>query len=359
MKLLDPYRLGTLDLPNRVVMAPMTRNRAYDTIPNELQARYYRQRATAGLIITEATQVDPMGQGYPNTPGIHTKAQVEGWRQVTRAVHEAQGRIFAQLWHVGRISHPSFHDGALPVAPSGIRPEGKGWTADGRQEPFVTPRALETDEVAGVVEQFRHGAACARAAGFNGVEIHAANGYLLDQFLESSTNRREDHYGGSLENRARLLVEVVEAVTDVWDSRRVGVRLSPGGTFNDMYDDDVRETFGYVARTLNEFDLAYLHVIEKELAGGHKASALVREAYEGTLIVAGGFDREKGQAALDADRADLVAYARYFISNPDLPARFALDAPLADWDTDTFYGGGAEGYVDYPTLEEERPSLAA
>ncbi|MDX1545867.1 MAG: alkene reductase [Rhodothermales bacterium] len=352
MKLLEPYRMGSLDLPNRIVMAPMTRNRSGETTPGALQAEYYRQRASAGFILTAASQVAGRGQGYPHTPGIHTDAQIEGWQTVTRAVHAAGGRIFLQLWHVGRISHPSFHDGRLPVAPSAIAADGEGFTADGRQVPFVTPRALETGEVARVVAQFRDGAENARAAGFDGVEIHGANGYLIDQFLQTGTNRRTDRYGGSVENRMRFLLEVTEAVAGVWGADRVGVRLSPGGTFNDMHDDDPAETFSKAARRLGEYGLAYLHGIETELPGGGKASALLREAYDGTLIMAGGFDRESGEEALREGRADLIAYARYFLANPDLPTRFALGAPLNDWDQSTFYGGDAEGYIDYPALEE-------
>ncbi len=358
MKLLQPYQLGPLRLPNRVLMAPMTRNRAPGTVPGDLNAAYYRQRSSAGLIITEASQVTPLGQGYPNTPGIHTDEQVEGWKKVTDAVHEAKGRIFLQLWHVGRISHPSYHDGALPVAPSALRPEGRTMTARGMQEPFATPRALETDEVPSIIARFRRGAENAKAAGFDGVEVHGANGYLLDQFLQSGTNRRTDRYGGSVENRARLLLEVTEAVAGVWGADRVGVRLSPGGTFNDMHDADPAATFTYAARALDALDLAYLHVIENDLRDGVHASALVRDAFDGPLMVAGGFDRASGEAALQEGRADLIAYARYFLANPDLPVRFALNAPLNDWDRSTFYGGGAEGYTDYPSLEEELAEAA-
>jgi N-ethylmaleimide reductase len=351
MKLFTPYALGPFTLPHRVAMAPMTRNRAEGTIPNGLMARYYRQRASAAFIVTEATQVDPMGQGYPNTPGIHSEAQAEGWQSVTDAVHEEGGRIFLQLWHVGRISHPSYHDGARPVAPSALAADGTGYTADFRQEPFPTPRALDTDEVSEVVGQFRRGAALARQAGFDGVEIHGANGYLIDQFLQTGTNRRTDRYGGSAENRVRFLTEVTEAVLQAWDADRVGVRLSPGGTFNDMHDDAPAETFGLAARRLSDYGLMYLHAVETEVAGT-TASALMREHYEGTLVVAGGYDRDGGEAALREDRADVVAYARYFLANPDLPRRFREDAPTNDWDRATFYSGGPEGYIDYPTLDE-------
>lgn len=352
MKLLQSYRLGPLDLSSRVVMAPMTRNRAPETVPNDLMATYYRQRSSAGLIITEATQVDPLGQGYPNTPGIHSDEQVEAWKAITEAVHEEGGRIFLQLWHVGRISHPSYHDGARPVAPSAIAPEGETMTAKGAMAPFETPRALATDEIPTIIDQYRRGAENARAAGFDGVEVHGANGYLLDQFLQSGTNQRTDRYGGTLENRTRLLLEVTKAVAAVWGADRVGVRLSPGGTFNSMQDDDPQATFGYAAERLSALDLAYLHVVENDLGDGHTASARMRAAYDGTLMVAGGYDRDSGEAALQEGRADLIAYARYFLANPDLPARFALKAALNEWDESTFYGGGAEGYTDYPALDE-------
>jgi len=352
MKLLSSYTLGLITLPNRVLMAPMTRNRAPGTVPTDMMATYYRQRASAGLIVTEATQIDPMGQGYPATPGIYSEEQVEGWRTITDAVHEAGGRIFLQLWHVGRISHPSFHDGAPSVAPSAITPDGQTFTASGDMVPFDEPRALDTSEISDIVEQFRHGAACANAAGFDGVEVHGANGYLLDQFLQSGTNHRTDRYGGSVENRARLLMEVTDAVVEEWGSNRVGVRLSPGGTFNDMHDADPHATWGYAAEQLAERDLAYVHTVEQELDDGTTASALIRSAYEGTHIVCGGYDRASGEEALQQGRADLVAYARLFLANPDLPKRFAEDALLNEWDESTFYGGDAEGYIDYPTLEE-------
>lgn len=352
MKLLDPYALGSLELPNRVIMAPMTRNRAEGTIPNDLMATYYGQRASAGLIITEATQVTPKGQGYPNTPGIHSDEQVEGWQRITEAVHAEGGHIFLQLWHVGRISHPSYHDGELPVAPSAVAPDAEGFTANGDMEPHPTPRALETEEIPEIVEQYRRGAENAKRAGFDGVEIHGANGYLIDQFLESGTNHRTDRYGGSVENRARFLIEVVEAVLSVWDSERVGLRLSPGSSFNDMHDDNPRETFGYVARELNRYNLAYVHVAENSDLDGERPHHLIRDHYDGTLIVAGEYDRTSGEETLQEGSTDLVAYARLFLANPDLPRRFKEDAPLNDWDRDTFYGGGEEGYTDYPTLDE-------
>lgn len=356
MKLFEPVRVGALDLPSRVVMAPLTRNRARGTVPGEINATYYRQRASAGLIISEATQVHPLGQGYPDTPGIHSEAQLRGWRQVTDAVHRAGGRMVCQLWHVGRISHPSLI-GEAPLAPSALRPKGEIMTAGGMR-PFETPRALETEEIPGIVEQFRHGAENARRAGFDGVEVHGANGYLLDQFLQSGTNRRTDPYGGSVENRARLLLEVTAAVVDVWGADRVGVRLSPGGTFNDMHDDHPEETFPYVARELSRFGLAYLHVISSapgdvlaERDGdGFSSLALLRPVWEGTLIAAGGYNRETAEAALRAGAADLIAFGRLFIANPDLVERFRAGAPLNEPDPKSFYGGGERGYVDYLSL---------
>ena len=358
-KLLEPYTLGPLNLPNRMVMAPLTRNRAAGTVPGEINIAYYVQRASAGLIISEGTQVTPMGQGYPETPGIHSEEQIRGWKRVIDEVHEAGGRIFCQLWHVGRISHPSFHNGELPVAPSAIRPAGQIFTYEGLQD-MVTPRALETEEIPEIVEQFRQGAENAKRAGFDGVEVHGANGYLLDQFLQSGTNQRTDRYGGSVENRARLLLELTEAVVGVWGADRVGVRLSPGGTFNDMSDENCEETFTYAARELNRLGPVYLHVIE-EASGDTDAwrdgrpmgsAELLRPYFERTLISNGGYSRETGEAALKAGIADLIAFGRLFLANPDLVERFASRAPLNEPDPDTFYGGGREGYIDYPSLEE-------
>jgi len=357
--LLSPVKLGPYELPNRLVMAPLTRNRAgAGYVPGALNATYYAQRASAGLIITEASQVSPQGLGYPNTPGIYSPEQVEGWKLVTDAVHAKGGRIFLQLWHVGRISYPSLQpDGALPVAPSAIAPAGQAATYEGMQ-PFVTPRALETHEISEIVEQYRQGAKNALEAGFDGVEIHAANGYLIDQFLRDGTNHRTDAYGGSIENRARFLLEVTEAVVSVWGGDRVGVRLSPSGSFNSMSDSDPIATFSYAAQALNAFNLAYLHIVEpradEHYIANSPASRLTtgyfRSLFQGTLIAAGGFDRETGNAALANGEADLVAYGRLFIANPDLPERFAINAPLNPADRFTFYEGDERGYTDYPTL---------
>jgi N-ethylmaleimide reductase len=353
--LLTPYRLGPFELPNRVVLAPMTRNRAGEgRVPTELNATYYAQRASAGLLITEATYVAPEGIGYPATPGIDTDAQVEGWKLVTGAVHEAGGLVFLQLWHVGRISHPDFQPGGgLPVAPSAVRPTGESWTYEGKK-PFLTPRALETDEIPERIEMYRDGARRAKAAGFDGVEIHGANGYLIDQFLRDGTNRRTDGYGGSVENRVRFLREVTEAVARVWGAERVGVRLSPQSPFNDMRDSDPATTFGRAAEFLDDLGVAYIHTvesIESHPPDGGRVTPVIRERFGGAVIVNGDFDRETAEAALARDEADLVSFGRLFLANPDLPERLRLDGPYNEPDVATFYGGGPEGYTDYPTLE--------
>ena len=357
--LLSPVKLGPYELPNRLVMAPLTRNRAGEgNVPGPLNVTYYTQRASAGLIITEASQISPQGMGYPSTPGIYSPEQIAGWRTVTDAVHAAGGHIFLQLWHVGRISHPSLQpDGALPVAPSAIAAEGNAATYQGEQ-PFVTPRALELEEIPGIIEQYRQGAKNALAAGFDGVEIHGANGYLLDQFLQDGTNHRTDAYGGSIANRARLLLEVVEAVVEVWGADRVGLRLSPSGTFNSMSDSNPKALFSYVIAALNHFNLAYLHLIEPRWTGQiseddptYLGIRTFRPLYQGTIISAGGYDRESGDAAIASGDADLIAFGRLYISNPDLAERFAKDAPLNPYDRSTFYGGTEKGYTDYPSLE--------
>lgn len=355
LDLFSPFDLGSLRLPNRIIMAPMTRNRAgAGNVPQPITAEYYAQRASAGLIITEATQVSPQGVGYPDTPGIHTEDQVEGWRRVTRAAHHRGGRIFLQLWHVGRISHPSLQsDGGLPVAPSAIKPRGEAYTYAGLR-PFVTPRALDTDEIPGVIDQFRNGARYAREAGFDGVEIHAANGYLIDQFLRDGTNRRTDRYGGPIENRGRFLLEVVEAVSAVWGPGGVGVRLSPTSQFNDMSDSDPVVTFTYTARWLNEYGLAYLHVVEPLSANvpeHERITPRLREVFRGPLMVNGGYDAASGHRAIASGRADLVSFGVPFLANPDLPRRFAIGARLNAPDSSTFYGGDERGYTDYPFLE--------
>ena len=355
--LVSPISLGLLDLPNRIFMAPLTRCRASEgNIPNELKADYYAQRASAGLIISEATSVTPRGYGYPNTPGIHTEAQVEGWKKVTGAVHAKGGHIYLQLWNVGRISHPSYQpNGELPIAPSAIKPKGKVFTG-ASMEDFVTPRALEISEIPGIIAEYVHGATLAKAAGFDGVEIHNANGYLLDQFLRDGTNQRRDQYGGSVANRARLTLEVTEAVIGVWGAERVGIRLSPGGVFNDMHDGNPLETFAHLLGELNRFGLAYAHITQvtaQDVAHGATSGVgpkELRSAWMGKVVSAGGFTLESGNAALAEGWADAIAFGVPFIANPDLPARFRTNAPLNQPDEATFYAPGPKGYTDYPTL---------
>lgn len=354
--LFQPVDLGPLRLTSRIVMAPLTRNRAVEgNVPSPLAPIYYGQRAGAGLQITEATQVCPEGQGYPRTPGIHSAEQTAGWKKVTEAVHANGGRIFLQLWHVGRISHSSLQPGGqLPVAPSAIRPAGKAVTLSGLV-PFETPRALGIDELPGIVEHYRSGARNALAAGFDGVEVHSANGYLLDQFLRDSTNRRSDAYGGPVENRARLLFEVLDAVTGVWGSNRVGVRISPVSRFNDIRESDPQNTFGFVAQRASELGLAYLHVLEGE-AGADPATLQpfdyrrLRAAFAGPYMANCGYDRSRAIAAIDSGAADLIAFGKDFISNPDLVQRLKRNAPLNAWNADTFYSGEEKGYIDYPAL---------
>jgi len=342
-------------------MAPLTRNRAgAGNVPGSLNATYYRQRASAALIISEATQVAPKGQGYPRTPGIHSDAQVEGWQTVTDAVHEAGGRIFLQLWHVGRVSHSSYHDGEKPIAPSAVRPEGQVLTPDMEMVPFETPRALETEDVPKLVEQYRRGAQNARRAGFDGVEIHAANGYLIDQFLRSKTNRRSDRYGGSLENRLRFLREVTAAVTDEWGPSRVGVRFSPLSSFNDMADDTPEDTFRGAATVADDIGLAYVHLVEPAEPkppvddDGETGAVFsgIRDAFDGALVANGNYDGERASDAIDGGYADLIAFGRSFLANPDLPRRLREGLPVNVPDEDTFYNGDEHGYTDYPTWEE-------
>ncbi len=352
-----PYALGPLQLKNRMVMAPLTRSRAEaGNLPSSMAAEYYSQRAGAALIVTEATQAGAGGQGYIATPGIYSPEQVAAWRKVTDAVHQKGGRIFVQLWHVGRISHPDFRNGEQAVAPSAIAPRGvQTYTAQGLKD-IPPPRALEKNEIGAIVEEFRHAAGNAKAAGFDGVEVHGANGYLLDQFLEDGTNQRTDEYGGSVENRARLLFEVIDAVSQVWGGERVGVRLSPGGTFNDMCDCHPTQTFAYVVQRLATLGLAYLHLIEPAGAPGEHPSPdlsarFFRPLYPGTLIVAGGYTLERANAVLKAGLADLVAFGQLFLANPDLVERLRRGAALNTPNPASYYGGGAGGYIDYPTLD--------
>jgi len=346
--LFDPLQLGSLPLPNRIFLAPLTRARAgQQRVPNALMAEYYRQRASAGLILTEATSVTPMGVGYANTPGIWSDEQVTGWKLVTKAVHEAGGRIFLQLWHVGRISDPLFLNGALPVAPSAIAAAGHVSLVR-PEKPFVTPRALELAEIPGVIEAYRKGAENAKLAGFDGVEIHGANGYLLDQFLQTKTNHRTDDYGGSLENRARLMLEVTDAVISVWGADRVGMHLAPRGDAHDMGDANPLETFSYVARELGHRKLAF--ICAREHQAPSSIGPALKKAFGGVYVANEKFTLESGNAILSAGNADAVAFGVPFLANPDLPKRLAQNAPLNPPDSSTFYADGAKGYTDYPVL---------
>ena len=352
----DELAIGDFALKNRFIMAPLTRMRSKQpgNIPWELNAEYYRQRASAGLIVSEATQVSQQGQGYPGTPGIHSPEQVEGWKEVTSAVHNASGKIFLQLWHVGRISHRSHQpNGALPVAPSAIKPSGGTYSPDWEEVPFETPRALDTAEIPGIVEQYRRGAENAEAAGFDGVEIHGANGYLLDQFLQDGSNQRTDQYGGSIENRARLLLDVVDAVIAVWGRGRVGVRFSPYSAFNDMKDSNPIALFTHVIERLSKRGIAYLHLIEPRASFAGERDGNIAEAPETARIFRRSFPGhtlESAQQVIQSGLADAVAFGRLFIANPDLPERVRRGAALNRYDRSTFYGGDAKGYTDYPAL---------
>lgn len=336
-------------------MAPMTRCRSVqNNVPNALMATYYGQRASAGLIITEATQISTQGIGYPYTPGIHTDEQVQGWKKVTRTVHDKGGKIFLQLWHVGRISHSSYHEGELPVAPSAIKPSGKIYTYEGMKE-FETPRALTVEEIKEIVKQYATGAKNAIEAGFDGVEIHAANGYLLDQFLRDGTNIREDEYGSNIENRSRFLFDVIKAITAEIGADKTGLRLSPSGTFNDMTDSDPQKHFTYICDKLNAFDLAYLHIIdalESDIKHGANVVnlSILRNAYKGVLIANGAYDKERGNAVIQNHQADAVAFGVLFLANPDLPERFKTNAVLNEAFPDTFYTQDEKGYIDYPKM---------
>lgn len=357
--LFSPVKLGAYTLPNRIVMAPMTRLRAVNSIPNSLMATYYAQRASAGLIVTECTMVSPLSNGYMNCPGIYSSEQVEGWKQITSAVHAKDGKIFLQLWHSGRVSHPALLNGELPVAPSAIAASGTLHTPIGKVN-LDTPRALETEEIPQIVAQFRKAAENAIKAGFDGVELHGAFGYLIDQFLQDGSNQRSDIYGGSIENRARFLLEVMDAVTSVWESEKVGIKLSPSNTFYGMQDSNPKATFSYVIDALNRYNLAYIHLMEPnetDLATREVLNPVLpifRPTYKGTIISNGGYDKAKGNTVIAAGDADLVSFGKLFISNPDLPQRFAIDAELNPPNPKTFYGMGdnnlEQGYTDYPAL---------
>ncbi|MFA6237994.1 MAG: alkene reductase [Bacteriovorax sp.] len=347
--LFTPIKLGALTLPNRIIMAPLTRSRANNTgrVPNDLMVEYYEQRASAGLIISEATCVHPMGVGYADTPGIWSEEQVEGWRKITKAVHAKGGRIFLQLWHVGRISDPIFLNGATPVAPSAIKPSGFVSLLRPKRE-FVTPRALDISELPGIVEAYKTGAQNAMLSGFDGVEIHGANGYLLDQFLQDGTNKRNDKYGGSIENRARLLLEVTDAVISVWGADRVGVHLAPRGDSHDISDSSRTSTFGYVAAELGKRKIAF--IFTREYQGADSISPLLKKLFGGVLIANEKFTKESAEKIIEGRDADAVSFGLLFIANPDLPRRFAENAPLNQVNFETIYAEGATGYTDYPGL---------
>ena len=355
LDLFSPVSLGAIALSNRMVMAPLTRNRAGEGgVPQAINVEYYEQRATAGLIITEATPISLMAHGYPALPGIYNEDQIAGWKKVTDAVHAKGGKIVIQLWHVGRISHPSLlPNGALPVAPSAIKPAGKAFTYQGLVD-YVEPRALEANDLPAIIADYAHATECALAAGFDGVEIHAANGYLLDQFLRDGSNKRTDNYGGSLENRARLLMEVTQAVVAVAGADKVGIRISPVNPFNDMHDSNPQLLFNYLAQALNAFNLAYIHVLEGGVHGGGVADpfdfSALRKLIKGAYVANLGYDKVRGNAAIASGHADAIAYGVPFIANPDLVARYKADAALNEADANTFYGGGEKGYTDYPFL---------
>lgn len=365
--LLQPYSKGNLNLKNRVVMAPMTRSRA-DNPENKptgaLQGEYYKQRASAGLIITEGSQISKQAVGYINTPGIHSREQVEGWKEVTQKVHEADGKIFIQLWHVGRMSHPDFHNGELPLAPSAINPNSKSFTKEGLKD-TVSPKEMTLEDIRVTIEDFKNAAANAMKAGFDGVEIHSSNGYLLHQFFNATSNKRTDEYGGSKENRARILFEVIDAIKEVMPEGKIGLRLNPSlhGTFGMTMDEETIPTFDYIVKKLNDYDLAYLHLSEPSTDVSDipyaepEIAKRYRPMYNGTLIINSNFDQKSGNAIIEEGNADLVAFGRPYVSNPDLVERFEQNIPLTEWDQDTFYTPGKEGYLDYPVKTEREAAL--
>ncbi|MGB3775087.1 MAG: alkene reductase [Leeuwenhoekiella sp.] len=360
--LLQSYTMGDLNLKNRVVMAPMTRSRATndDTAPTDMHVEYYTQRASAGLIITEGSQVSQEAVGYIYTAGIHNKAQVEGWKKVVQSIHDEGGKVFIQLWHVGRMSHPDFHNGDKPLAPSAVNPDAQAYTHDGFKD-TVEPKAMSLDDIKRTQEDFVQAAKNAKEAGFDGVEIHASNGYLFHQFFNKKSNIREDNYGGSKENRSRFFFETLDKIKEVWPANRIGVRLNP--SLNNIFGIKATEesipTFDYIIDRLNDHDLAYLHLSEPfndvsdiDFLESNIAKRY-RPMYKGTLMINAGFDQESGNEVIDNENADLVSYGKLYVSNPDLVERFALNAHTAEWDEDTFYSQGKEGYLDYPTLKEE------
>ncbi len=366
-ELLQSYNLGDLNLSNRVVMAPMTRGRANNPEnkpTGNLHAEYYKQRASAGLIISEGSQISKDAVGYINTPGIYTEEQIKGWKKVTEEVHSANGKIFIQLWHVGRMSHPDFHNGVLPMAPSAINPNEKSYTPEGFKE-TVTPREMSPEDIKNTISDFRTAAKNAVDAGFDGVEIHSSNGYLFHQFFNATSNQREDEYGGSIENRAKILFEVLDAVKEVIPENRIGVRLNPSmhGIFGSIMDEQTIPTFDYIVEKLNNYDLSYLHLSEPFTDVSNlpfaetEIAKRYRPIYKGTIIINGGFDQEKGNRVIAKGDADMVAFGKPFISNPDLVERFAQNIPLDEWDESTFYSGGAEGYLDYEVKAEREAVL--
>ncbi len=363
--LLEPYKLGNITLKNRVIMAPMTRSRAdnEENKPTDMHVEYYTQRAGAGLIITEGAQVSERAVGYVNTPGIHTPEQVEGWKKVVDAVHEKDGKIFIQLWHVGRISHPKFHNGNKPLAPSAVNPNSKVYTPEGFEQ-TTEPKEMSIQEIQETIQEFKHASQIAKDAGFDGVEIHSSNGYLFHQFFNKNANQRTDEYGGSIQNRARFFFDVLDAITEVWPENQIGCRFNPSlhKSFGIIATEESIETFDYIIEKLNAYDLAYVHLSEpftdvsdvpylvKNIAKHY------RKIYKGTLMINNGFDRESGNKVIEEGDADLVAYGKLFISNPDLPERFKNKWPIAEYDEDTFYTTGKEGYTDYPAYEGEKVS---
>ncbi|MFD1096703.1 alkene reductase [Salegentibacter chungangensis] len=361
--LLQPFTMGDLNLKNRVVMAPMTRNRAdnKDNAPTDIHVKYYTQRASAGLIVTEGSQVSERAVGYINTPGIHTDVQVKAWTKVTEAVHNKEGKIFLQLWHCGRISHPKFHKGEKPLAPSAVNPNTKTFTPDGFED-TVEPKAMELSDIKKTVQEFRHAAQNAKEAGFDGVEIHSSNGYLIHQFFNENANIRTDEYGGSIQNRARFFFEVIEAISEVWPENRIGVRLNPSlhNAFGITATPETIPTFDYIVKKLNAYDLAYVHfsepftdVSEVDFLEPNIAKHY-RPIYKGNLMINSEFDQESGNKVIEDGDADLVSFGKLYVSNPDLVERFEKNLPLAEWDQDTFYTSGSKGYTDYPTYEEEQ-----
>lgn len=366
--LLKPYNKGNLNLANRVVMAPMTRSRANNPEnkpTGELQGEYYKQRASAGLIITEGAQISRRAVGYINTPGIYSNEQVEGWKTVTRKVHEADGKIFIQLWHVGRMSHPDFHDGELPLAPSALNPEEKSFTAEGFKD-TVAPKEMSLEEIESTIEDFKKAARNSMEAGFDGIEIHSSNGYLLHQFFNATSNHRTDKYGGSIENRVRILFDVIEAIKEEMPEQKIGLRLNPSlnGIFGMTMDEETIPTFDYIIKKLNDYDLAYLHLSEPFNDVSHlpfaetEIAKRYRPLYNGTIIINGGFDKESGNKVIEEGNADLVAFGKPYVSNPDLVERFEQNIPLSDWDQDTFYTPGKEGYLDYEVKAKREEALS-